>query len=115
MHYIMSLVYLMTIAGIALAASPTQISVPNAAAAPTVRVLNGTYAGIYLPSYQQDAFLGMPFAQPPLGDLRFRWPRELNSSWNGFRTAAEFGYSCYQYNSRTDLNEDCLTLNGRCV
>jgi carboxylesterase type B len=106
--------YLLSIAGIALATNPRQIRVPNAAAAPTVRVLNGTYAGKYLPSYHQDAFLGIPFAQPPLGDLRFRWPRELNLSWNAVRTATEYGFSCYQYNSRTDLNEDCLTLNGRC-
>jgi carboxylesterase type B len=110
----MSLFCFLSIAGIALAAAPKQVNVHNAPAAPTVRVLNGTYVGKYLPSFNQDAFLGMPFAQPPLGELRFRWPRELNSSWNGVRTATEYGYSCYQYNSRTDLNEDCLTLNGRC-
>ena len=80
--------------------------------APIVHTLNGTYAGKYLPSFNQDVFLGMPYAQPPIGDLRFRWPRELNSSWPGVRQAMEYGASCYQYNTRTDLSEDCLTING---
>jgi hypothetical protein len=84
----------------------------NAPSSPTARTLNGTYVGQYLPSFQQDVFLGIPYAQAPVGDLRFRWPQELNSSWTGVREASKNGASCYQYNTRTDLSEDCLNLNG---
>ncbi|KAL1964878.1 hypothetical protein VTN77DRAFT_6231 [Rasamsonia byssochlamydoides] len=82
-----------------------------AAGAPTVTVLNGTYVGRYLPGWDQDAFLGIPFAQPPVGPLRFRWPQSLNTFWSGVRNATEYGYSCYQYGSNFSLSEDCLTLN----
>jgi hypothetical protein len=84
----------------------------SASYAPTVTVFNGTYAGLYLPDWDQDAFLGIPFAQPPVGSLRFRWPESLNTSWTGVRNATEYGYSCYQYGSNFSLSEDCLTLNG---
>ena len=81
--------------------------------APTVTVKNGTLSGIHSSSWNQDFFLGIPFAQPPVGSLRFRWPRSLNISYNGVLDATKYGYSCYQYNSNYNLSEDCLTLNGR--
>lgn len=37
------------------------------ASAPVVTVKNGTYEGRYEPAYGTDYFLGMPFAQPPVG------------------------------------------------
>ena len=79
---------------------------------PLVIVKNGTYAGRYLPGWDQDLFLGMPFAQPPVGSLRFRRPQELNSSFTEVRDAKQYGYSCYQYSTNFNLSEDCLTLNG---
>lgn len=86
--------------------------VPDSAR-PTVTVRNGTLAGVQLPAWNQDAFLGIPFAQPPVGELRFRWPQSLNTSWSGVRNADQYGYSCYQYNTNFNLSEDCLTLNGK--
>lgn len=81
--------------------------------APTASVKNGTYVGRYLSQgWDQDLFLGIPYAQPPVGDLRFRWPQSLNSSFEGQRAATEYGYSCYQYNTGFNLSEDCLTLNS---
>jgi hypothetical protein len=35
----------------------------SASSTPTVTVKNGTYTGIYSPGYDQDFFLGMPYAQ----------------------------------------------------
>lgn len=80
--------------------------------APTVLVKNGTYAGKYVPEWQQDHFLGIPYAEPPIGALRFARPQSLNSSFSETRNATEYGFSCYQYGTNFTLSEDCLTLNG---
>lgn len=48
---------------------------------PSVAIKNGTVNGAYLPTFDQDAFLGVPFAQPPVGDLRLRRPQSLNTSF----------------------------------
>ncbi|KAJ4295578.1 hypothetical protein N0V90_007591 [Kalmusia sp. IMI 367209] len=82
--------------------------------APTVRVRNGTYKGIHSDQYNQDFFLGVPFAQPPTGDLRFRNPRSLNSSWKGERDATAFSPACVGYGASQmgyNVSEDCLYLN----
>jgi carboxylesterase type B len=86
-------------------------SLVTASEAPTATTKNGTYAGTHLPQWDQDAFLGMPYAQPPLGQLRYRWPQSLNVSFEGTREASKYGYSCMQYGSTFNLSEDCLTLN----
>lgn len=72
---------------------------------------NGTYQGRYLAEYNQDLFLGMPYAQPPVGDLRFRWPQSINTSFDGVRDASQYGYSCMQYHTTFNISEDCLNIN----
>lgn len=79
--------------------------------APTAQTLNGTYEGLYLPDWDQDAFLGMPYAQPPTGQLRYRWPQSVNTSFDGVRNATQYGFSCMQYGQTFELSEDCLTIN----
>ncbi|XP_015119024.1 uncharacterized protein LOC107042478 isoform X2 [Diachasma alloeum] len=59
------------------------------------------------------AFKGIPYALPPVGDLRFRDPVP-NVPWTGIRDATEFGEVCCQYDSGTGRcigSEDCLYLN----
>lgn len=70
------------------------------------------------------AFLGIPFAEPPLGNRRFR-PPEPKRPWTGVIEAKEYPNACYQYvdtafpgfqgsemwNPNRDMNEDCLYLN----
>lgn len=61
------------------------------------------------------AFRGIPYAQPPVGNLRFAPPQPA-SAWEGTLQADEFGNDCPQsgsaFNGFTDsLNEDCLFLN----
>ncbi|KAH7357889.1 Alpha/Beta hydrolase protein [Plectosphaerella cucumerina] len=80
---------------------------------PSVQVKNGTYQGRYVDQYDQDIFLGIAFAQPPLGDLRFRNPQPLNSTWDGIRSAEEFAGECtaYPQSFKANYTEDCLYLN----
>ncbi|KAK2003840.1 carboxylesterase [Colletotrichum falcatum] len=88
----------------------------NNTAAPTVDLKNGSYHGVYSSSYNQDFFLGIPYARPPVGDLRFRAPQPLDSSWEGTRNATEYSPLCFGYGSDTwvlgnRVSEDCLTIN----
>lgn len=57
---------------------------------PMVTVKNGTIKGKYSPEYDQDFFLGVPFAQPPVGDLRFTIPQSANTSWDGVYDATKY-------------------------
>ena len=62
------------------------------------------------------SYKGIPYAAPPVGDLRWRAPQPA-AAWKGVRDATEFGGSCVQgtgwdpgYEEPT-LTEDCLYLN----
>jgi len=59
-------------------------------------------------------FKGLPFAAPPVGDLRWREPRPV-AAWDGVRKADEFGPICMQAAGRggaaQKMSEDCLYLN----
>ncbi|KDN48742.1 hypothetical protein RSAG8_02729, partial [Rhizoctonia solani AG-8 WAC10335] len=57
----------------------------------------------------QDVFLGIPYAQPPVGDLRFRKPVAFTP--NGTINAQNYGPRCLQSTIANDASEDCLTLN----
>ncbi|KAJ9649718.1 hypothetical protein H2201_001863 [Coniosporium apollinis] len=81
---------------------------------PYVRVRNGTYSGVYSAEYDQDFFLGIPYAQPPVEDLRFRIPQSLNSRWRGARNATAYTPTCVGYGGDQigyEVSEDCLYLN----
>ncbi|KAF2442862.1 alpha/beta-hydrolase [Karstenula rhodostoma CBS 690.94] len=65
---------------------------------------------------RNDFFLGIPFAQPPTGDLRFPNPRPLQVSWKGERDATTFSPACVGYGASQmgyNISEDCLYLNVR--
>jgi triacylglycerol lipase len=70
---------------------------PSAKTAPTVAVRNGTYTGVHSTTYGQDFFLGMPYAQQPVGNLRFTVPQSMNESWNEARDAKEYSDICVGY------------------
>lgn len=83
--------------------------------APTAVVRNGTVAGKYLAGFDQDAFLGIPFAQPPVGDLRFRHPVPINTSWSTPLEATDYSDTCPDsptgFSDGFVMSEDCLGLN----
>ena len=63
------------------------------------------------------AFLGIPYAAPPVGDLRWKAPGPAGK-WSGVRRTTDFGPRCMQANVFGDMNfrdsggsEDCLSLN----
>jgi hypothetical protein len=71
------------------------LAAPTAGAqAPTVIVKNGSYAGVHSGPYNQDFFLGIPFSQPPIGQLRLALPQSLNETWTGLHNATAYGPGC---------------------
>lgn len=78
-----------------------------------------TTQGTYRPAAVTEgvaAFLGVPYAQPPVGDLRWREPQPLPRD-SAVTNATAFGHTCRQADdehepaSRTPQGEDCLSLN----
>jgi len=58
-------------------------------------------------------FQGIPYAQPPLADLRWRRPAPVKP-WTGVRDAVQFGGTCAQnpmWGMPKVVNEDCLYIN----
>ncbi|KAL2851245.1 Alpha/Beta hydrolase protein [Aspergillus pseudodeflectus] len=81
---------------------------------PTATVRNGTYVGVQNAHYNQDYFLGIPYAQQPIGNLRFTIPQSLNETWEGTREAKEYSEICVGYGTDSiwyQQGEACLTLN----
>ncbi|CAG8761464.1 10003_t:CDS:2, partial [Acaulospora colombiana] len=82
---------------------------------PVIRTTSGKLKGISVSS-STNAYLGIPYAIPPLGTLRFQAPRELITPLLS-RNATSFGPACIQLPSSnfspspTGESEDCLSLN----
>lgn len=89
----------------------TQSYSVSIASTPTVAVTqSGAVQGIVIGNLI--AFRGIPFAAPPLGNLRWKVPQPP-ASWSGVRNASAFGNICEQINYSHQLvgSEDCLVLN----
>lgn len=83
--------------------------------APTVTLESGILEGAHFGSEKtQAAFLGVPYAAPPLGELRWKPPQPARK-WSQPRPATQFGPACPQLPARwfpaIGWNEDCLYLN----
>ncbi|TMQ05622.1 MAG: carboxylesterase family protein, partial [Deltaproteobacteria bacterium] len=79
----------------------------------TVKLADGQVHGIVTEASRQ--FLGIPYAKPPVGDLRWKAPQPPDP-WKDVRDATQFGKRCAQIANPTVQNlasndEDCLYLN----
>lgn len=83
----------------------------------TVKTDTGKVHGRMSEDGQIRTFLGIPYAAPPVGPLRWKPPQPA-AKWKGVRDATAFGSHCMQPNIYQDMifrdpgpSEDCLTLN----
>ncbi|MEU6377347.1 carboxylesterase family protein [Streptomyces sp. NPDC046909] len=104
---------------VALTALAAAFTVPAPAQAlggadPVVRTAAGLVRGEVTAEGRQ--FLGIPYAEPPVGKLRWKEPRAVRP-WQGVRTAQDFVDKCVQTSSwdpgyeQPSHTEDCLDLN----
>ncbi|MFZ1085159.1 MAG: carboxylesterase family protein [Terracidiphilus sp.] len=83
----------------------------------TAKTAQGKVAGKAINDGKVKAFLGLPYAAAPVGDLRWKAPQPL-LPWKGGRDASQFGAHCAQGRVFADMifqdpaaSEDCLFLN----
>jgi para-nitrobenzyl esterase len=94
----------------------------KAATAGPVKTNSGPVAGTVSSDGKVSIFRGIPYAAPPVGDLRWKAPQPVKA-WTAVLHADDFGPSCMQDLQRSRLpwdtqfmaqnndSEDCLTLN----
>src|SRR4026209_798871 len=82
-----------------------------------IKTATGTVKGAASADGRVSIFKGIPYAAPPVGDLRWKEPRPA-AAWEGVRDATEFGRQCFQGSIFGDItfpqppSADCLTVNG---
>lgn len=90
---------------------------------PTLTVTGGLISGTVNPTGDVQIFRGIPFAAPPVGNLRWQPPQPVKP-WSGVRSCATFGPSPMQGSPapfgpwsaeflipKAPISEDCLYLN----
>src|SRR5688500_623616 len=94
-----------------LALATTLTGTASASTAPRVATTEGLVRGVATETHDQ--FLGIPYAAPPVGELRWQPPRPA-ARWAGARDASRFSSPCAQPAGpfgTASLVEDCLYLN----
>src|ERR1700720_2835281 len=101
-----------------ISALPVRAAIPE-----PVRVESGLVSGVPGAFPEIRIFKGLPFAEPPVGDLRWRPPQPAQK-WEGVRASSAFSANCMQRaagggafppyggdRTATAMSEDCLYLN----
>ncbi|MDX1532327.1 MAG: carboxylesterase family protein, partial [Rhodothermales bacterium] len=118
MHALLPLGLLLALASAAVAQPDLLVPTPNPRSAPGPRVetANGVVEG-FTSGLGVHTFRGIPYAAPPVGDLRWK-PPQPGADWEGVRAADRFGPRCMQKRIYGDMvfrsdgmSEDCLYLN----
>lgn len=96
----------------------TQSCLAQAQPAPSATIAQGKLTGT-IADHGVRAFKGIPYAQPPVGDQRWRPPLPAKG-WQGVRDATQYGPACVQpeveagsvyIDNPASMSEDCLSLN----
>ena len=100
----------------ALAVGPMAVAQTAASVGPQVKTTHGIIEGVVEKSGVR-SFKGIPYAQPPVGELRWKEPQE-GADWPGVRVCNHFGPRAMQPPIYSDMvfrsagmSEDCLYLN----
>ncbi len=102
--------------------TPAHSQSPPCTNATTVTTSIGAVRGEYVADGDYVAFRGMPYAQAPVGNLRFEAPVPFQrpASPSSIRDATKFGPQCMQFQfgslwaqpvPDSEQSEDCLTVN----
>jgi para-nitrobenzyl esterase len=98
----------------------------HASAATIANTTSGAVRGAFVADGDYVAFRGIPFAEPPVGSLRFEAPRPFVPAAAktppdaAVRDATKFGFQCWQFQYQSlwstavpegEQSEDCLTVN----
>jgi para-nitrobenzyl esterase len=98
------------------AAAVAIVVLATSVAGAQVKTESGAVEGTTSADGRIRVFRGIPFAAPPVGELRWQAPRPP-AAWQGVRKAAAFGNRCTQGRVfsdmifRDEVSEDCLYLN----
>jgi len=112
MQFVMKAMCALAVIGVALGLSTSVHADPLA-----VKTEQGKVHGKTMNNGKVRAFLGMPYAAPPVGDLRWKPPQPA-AKWRGARDATKYGAHCAQITMNDDTvfqdsgpSENCLFLN----
>ncbi|MFY9938262.1 MAG: carboxylesterase family protein [Silvibacterium sp.] len=101
----------------ALLATLTFVAAAHASNPLQIKTDKGKVEGSLTTDGKVRAFKGIPFAAPPVGNLRWQPPQPA-AKWKDARSAKDFGNHCLQTGGYPDMtfhdpgaSEDCLTLN----
>jgi para-nitrobenzyl esterase len=97
-------------------------AMPLCAATQPVKTRNGLVSGVPGRDASVTVYKGVPFAAPPVGDLRWRAPKPP-APWDGVRDGGKFSANCmqrivnerkpwtFEFMAHDSVSEDCLYLN----
>jgi para-nitrobenzyl esterase len=104
--------YALCVLGMMIAISSTAMADPL-----TIKTQQGKVSGKMIHEDEVRAFLGIPYAAPPVGELRWKAPQPP-AKWSGVRAATAYGARCMQAPVFEDMvfqdrgeSENCLFLN----
>ncbi|KAH8677987.1 Carboxylesterase [Xylariales sp. PMI_506] len=94
---------------------PAALGLATASASQTVEISNGTLQGGKCNTTESNYFFAIPYAKPPIGDLRYAAPQPYDKKFNGTYDATTIANSCIQFSTvfaeSNTLSEDCLYLD----